>query len=112
MEKINNDKKGGFASYILYLITFFLLGILMSNNLNFNGISLQEIINFFKNLNITMIAGVVLGIQLLSIILIFVIGVAKNLDVEKGFRNILFIMTCMSTEIFMLLIYKLIWMLN
>lgn len=108
MEHIKKDMKNGIA-YLLYLAIFFILGYLVSDHLNINDTGLQEVLNTLKNLDITSIACVIMGIQVLSIILIIVIGVVKNLDAEKGLRNIFFIMICLGIEMAMLTLYNLIF---
>ncbi|MDU3584407.1 MAG: hypothetical protein E7F84_21175 [Clostridium butyricum] len=101
MEKIYKNR----ISYLLYLGILFILGWLLGNHVNING--LQEVLNTLLNLDITTIFFILVAIEVLFIILTVVIGIIKNLDAEKGLKFIFFTMICIVIEISMFSIYSL-----
>lgn len=108
MANVGNSKTDRKVSYLLYLICFFILGILVSDNVNIDGTILQEIVNRLIKLDIQKIVLIFVGIQILSVILTVVIGIVKNLDAEKGLKYIFFTMSSIGLEMVMLFIYKLV----
>lgn len=93
-------------SYLLYLGILFLLGWLVGDHVNINGI--QEVLNNLINLDITTIFVIIVAIEVLFIILTVVIGIIKNLDAKKGLIFISSTMSCIVIEIGMFSIYRLI----
>lgn len=102
MEKIYKNR----ISYLLYLVFLFVLGWLLADYININGI--HEVLNNLINLDITTIFFIILAIEVLFIILTVVIGIIKNLDAEKGLKFIFFTMICISMEIGIFSIHNLI----